>query len=290
MRTKHANLVSDGVTLTRRIRTLRRQCLVRAFTLIEILVVVAIIALLVAVLLPALRLAREQAKRIACESNVRQLAQAWHLYLTDSKERFPRRAVNANVNYGGQQGQGAAVFQVPKPLNKYLHLAATTNNAKSFLCPCDRGITTFKPSCWEYVGTSYSMNNMLIGDGQLQALTSDPCNQPPRSLLSEINTRLSKLPADNDGNQSLCLNQITSDSSRLILLGDFGWWNAYYFTTDQDMAEWHVYPSSYNLAFLDGHADFIRVRKGLQVTAAYTVIPFKDLLALAAASQREVKP
>lgn len=290
MRTEHANPVSDGVTPTRWTPALRSQRGGRAFTLIEILVVVAIIALLVAVLLPALRLAREQAKRVACESNVRQIGQAWHLYLADSRERFPRRVVNANVNYGGRQGKGAAVFQVPKPLNKYLHLAATTNDAKPFFCPCDRGISTFKPSCWEYVGTSYYMNNMLIGDKQLLALTSDPCNQPPQSLLSEINNRLSKLPADHNGNQSLCLSQISSDSSRLILLGDFGWWNAYYFTTDQDMAEWHVRPSSYNLAFLDGHADFIKVRKGLQVTATYTVIPFKDLLTLATTNQREVKP
>ncbi len=46
----------------------------RAFTLIELLVVIAIIALLIAVLLPALRAARESGKRVYCLSNLRQIA------------------------------------------------------------------------------------------------------------------------------------------------------------------------------------------------------------------------
>ncbi|HOA74605.1 MAG TPA: prepilin-type N-terminal cleavage/methylation domain-containing protein [Phycisphaerae bacterium] len=58
---------------------MRRQ----GFTLIEILVVVAIIALLISILLPSLRLAQEASKRTACLSNTRQLGLAWTLYATD---------------------------------------------------------------------------------------------------------------------------------------------------------------------------------------------------------------
>lgn len=52
----------------------------KGFTLIELLVVIAIIALLLALLVPALRTAREQARRAVCLSNHRQLVIAWLMY------------------------------------------------------------------------------------------------------------------------------------------------------------------------------------------------------------------
>ena len=61
----------------------------RAFTLIELLVVVAIIALLVSILVPALKDANELAKTSVCLSNLRQVALASMLYAMDNKDRLP---------------------------------------------------------------------------------------------------------------------------------------------------------------------------------------------------------
>jgi len=61
----------------------------RAFTLVELLVVIGIIAVLIGLLLPALNRAREQSKRAACSSNLRSLGQAMIIYANTFKDRLP---------------------------------------------------------------------------------------------------------------------------------------------------------------------------------------------------------
>ncbi len=59
------------------------------FTLVELLVVMAIIGLLAALLLPALASAKERARRVRCLNNIRQLLQGAHLFAGDNEERLP---------------------------------------------------------------------------------------------------------------------------------------------------------------------------------------------------------
>ena len=61
----------------------------RAFTLVELLVVIGIIAVLVGVLLPALAQARSRAQTAVCLSNLRQMGQAYFMYVGDNKGFLP---------------------------------------------------------------------------------------------------------------------------------------------------------------------------------------------------------
>jgi prepilin-type N-terminal cleavage/methylation domain-containing protein/prepilin-type processing-associated H-X9-DG protein len=65
----------------------------KGFTLVELLVVIGIIAILISILLPVIGRAREQAKRVQCMSNLRQLSAAMVMYCHENKDWFPAPAV-----------------------------------------------------------------------------------------------------------------------------------------------------------------------------------------------------
>ncbi len=95
-----------------------------AFTLIEVLVVVAIIALLLAILMPALRDAREQSKIVTCMANAKQIANMVSVYQTDYRGSVPvlfnyHTGPVHNVNIGGKDTVPARTVLLSVALRGY---------------------------------------------------------------------------------------------------------------------------------------------------------------------------
>jgi prepilin-type N-terminal cleavage/methylation domain-containing protein len=250
------------------------------FTLIELLVVIATISVLLAVLLPCTQKVRSLAKRLGCQSNLRQLACAWNVYLDDNEGRFFQRP-NANLTYGGWQGQ---VMEgqppEPRPLNPYVGLpleVLTEGDAMVYSCPADRGGFpgyAVRTKVYRHMGTSYQTNILLIGQDQILVL-----GDSYQALHEQINARLRNLTA-----------QRVQRPAHLLLMGDCGWINQWrpqpFPRLDwKELAEWHQRTDCHNMAYLDSHVGFLTIEKGIYVCDDYTIVPFEGLYGLAREAQ-----
>ena len=135
----------------------------RGFTLVELLVVIAIIGILIALLLPAVQAAREAARRIQCQNNLKQLALSFQVH-HDAQKQFPssgwgwRWQGESDRGFGKGQPGGWAFNILPyieqsalRDLTKGLQGTALDNAIKQtgsvpiagFACPSRRRPLTY---------------------------------------------------------------------------------------------------------------------------------------------------
>lgn len=138
----------------------------RAFTLIELMVVIGIIAILAAILFPVFARAKAAAKKTACISNLRQIGDGILMYMSDYDDIFPH-AVDASDKWAPQIWDPFPSFQAEIPNMPLMPdaLQPYTKSKEIFHCPSDSGMHVLddhfpvpfevRPSMYEIYGSSY---------------------------------------------------------------------------------------------------------------------------------------
>jgi prepilin-type N-terminal cleavage/methylation domain-containing protein len=121
------------------------------FTLIELLVVISIIALLIAILLPALSRAREATRRVVCLTKQRQYHTAWALYSTENRAYMPDGRIN---------GAGTGPFAVYESHGEWVPTASYNAVRHYFAITSDDASIGFRYKCPNDVRTADSFTTV----------------------------------------------------------------------------------------------------------------------------------
>jgi prepilin-type N-terminal cleavage/methylation domain-containing protein/prepilin-type processing-associated H-X9-DG protein len=246
-----------------------------AFTLVELLVVIGIIALLVSMLLPALSQARKQAKLAQCGSNLRQLGIACQLYINENKGFYPMGGWiyanffrTGNAHYAGKPGFTGSGYDLAfsdiRPLNKFLGGPYQPND-EVWLCKCPSdelpyyaGTQTF----YHANGTSYAWNLTWYEKSLIQGPDVTGWNgigSPPVEMYFGVRA-----------------NKIRSTST-FVVSGDWaviyaGYNPAALSTVMINAADWHSRNYRFNVLYADGHVVFTKMTLGALTTNEYTFV------------------
>src|SRR4051812_48854971 len=151
-----------------------------AFTLVELLVVIGIIAILISILLPALNNARNKANAVKCASNMRQLAIFCQMFAGENKGHLPRPNLcgGSGDNYGNPEAERTCVWTLDGTGTNTItgkadfrvgvlwrFIPGTSTRQELIMCPGDNGEVTRGGGAavdGEIRNFSYSMNGCIM--------------------------------------------------------------------------------------------------------------------------------
>jgi prepilin-type N-terminal cleavage/methylation domain-containing protein/prepilin-type processing-associated H-X9-DG protein len=133
------------------------------YTLVELLVVIAVIGILLAITLPAVQKAREAADRVICSNNLRQIGIATHSFCNSNRGYFPKSTHDTDI-------EGAWIYT----LSPYFENVDSVR-----LCPVDPRFQERR----ENQGTSYIFNEYLCVKGPDQALSINHLKSTHRTIM-----------------------------------------------------------------------------------------------------------
>jgi len=164
----------------------------RAFTLIELLVVIAIIAILMAVLMPSLRMAKDHAKRVHCVANTKTLALGWYMYQDEFGGRLvPAHTQDNPIQWVGAEPANGTWDQKKASIRRGLIFPYVGNSVDIFHCPADtRRPTSSRPAAFRTFSIVGGCNGESWSDYNMAKIYSE-IKEPARKyvLVEEADTR-----------------------------------------------------------------------------------------------------
>ncbi|MCS7191658.1 MAG: DUF1559 domain-containing protein [Armatimonadetes bacterium] len=214
------------------------------FTLVELLVLIAVISLLAAILMPVLSKARESARKSVCQTNLRQIGVAFSLYTSDYDDFYPCNG-DANLWMGRNWRiviqsylPGNRVQSLPIGYNQLL----TVQHSDILLCPSDeRAIQVWERTSYAYSAAFFHLPSQI--NSLASTLQGSSC-----ATWTNIVTALRNLSpvAQNEA-------QVFYPSQKVLIAEWLS--NHEKFSSDCGFWSWE---GSANYLFADGHVKFLR--------------------------------